>query len=195
MYDALAAGAVSAAALEARLAAQPLADGEPIYAVDASVWMRCDAATSPGRAIDDHPSRHSAGQPVVAGWAYHWIAPLNFARESWTAPLSVRRLRPQENSTSAAAEQMTAFRRHLPGEGPLPGFIFDADYDPVRLTQALGDPRAGILVRRRAGRCFSADPTSPPLTGRPRRPGPQFDCADSSTWRGPDAELTVEDEQ
>src|SRR5579859_7405705 len=43
VYDALAAGEVSAAALEALLAAHPLVDGEPIYAVDASVWMRCDA--------------------------------------------------------------------------------------------------------------------------------------------------------
>jgi hypothetical protein len=33
-----------------------------------------------------HPSRHSAGQPIVAGWAYQFIAQLNFVRESWTAP-------------------------------------------------------------------------------------------------------------
>ncbi len=195
LYDALAAGEVPAAALEALLATQPLVNGEPIYAVDASVWMRCDAETSPGRAIYYHPSRHSAGQPVVAGWAYQWIAQLNFARESWTAPMSVRRLRPQENSNSAAAEQVTAFLRRLPCEGPLPWFIFDAGYDPVQLTQALGDTRAGILVRLRAGRCFYADPTSQPPTGRPRRHGHKFDCADSSTWPAPDAELTVEDEQ
>jgi hypothetical protein len=69
LYDALAAGEVPDGRLEALLAAQPLADGEPIYAMDASVWMRCDAETSPGRAIYYHPSRHSAGQPIVAGWA------------------------------------------------------------------------------------------------------------------------------
>ncbi len=51
LYDARAAGEVGAATMEQLLAAQPLAHGEPIYAVDASVWMRSDAETSPGRAI------------------------------------------------------------------------------------------------------------------------------------------------
>src|SRR5689334_17794815 len=67
LYDALAVGELPTAAVEPLLAAHPLADGEPIYAVDASVWMRCDAETSPDRAIYYHPSRHSAGQPIVAG--------------------------------------------------------------------------------------------------------------------------------
>jgi hypothetical protein len=65
-------------------------------------------------------SRHSAGQPIVAGWAYSWIAQLSFARESWTAPLRVRRLRPQENANVLAAEQIAAFLPHLPAEGRLP---------------------------------------------------------------------------
>ena len=81
LYDALAAGQMSEPALENLLAAHPLEGGERIYAVDASIWMRCDAETSPGRGVYYHPSRHSAGQPVVAGWAYHWIAQLGFARE------------------------------------------------------------------------------------------------------------------
>jgi hypothetical protein len=82
VYDALAVGAISGPEVEALLAEHPLAGGEPIYAVDASVWARCAAETSPGRAVYYHPSRHSAGKPVVAGWAYHWIAQLSFARTS-----------------------------------------------------------------------------------------------------------------
>jgi hypothetical protein len=49
--DARAVGERSAAAGEPLLAAHPLADAEPIDAGDASVWMRGDAETSPGRAI------------------------------------------------------------------------------------------------------------------------------------------------
>ena len=48
LYDALAVGAISGPEVEALLAEHPLAGGEPIYAVDASVWARCDAETSPG---------------------------------------------------------------------------------------------------------------------------------------------------
>ncbi len=58
------------------------------------MWDRCDAETSPERGYYYHPSRHSAGQPIIAGWAYQFIAELNFVRESWTAPVDVRRVRP-----------------------------------------------------------------------------------------------------
>jgi hypothetical protein len=195
LYDALAAGQIDTRALEHLLSRHPLAGGEPIYAVDVSVWPRCDAETSPERALYYHASRHSAGQPIVAGWAYSWIAQVGFARESWTAPLRVRRLRPQENANVIAAEQIKAFLPHLRGDDPLPWFLFDAGYDPVQLTQALGDTPAAILVRLRAGRCFYADPTSQPRTGRPRRHGHKFSCDVPATWPTPASELTVEDEQ
>jgi len=195
LYDALAVGQISSQTLEHLLSSHPLAGGEPIYAVDVSVWPRCDAETSPERALYYHASRHSAGQPIVAGWAYSWIAQVGFARESWTAPLRVQRLRPQENANAVAAEQIAAFLHHLPADGELPWFLFDAGYDPVQLTQVLGDTRAAILVRLRAGRCFSADPTAQSQTGRPRRHGHKFACDAPATWPTPADELTVEDEQ
>jgi Transposase DDE domain len=195
LYDALAVGQISASALEHLLSNHPLAGGEPLYAVDVSVWPRCDAETSPERALYYHASRHSAGQPIVAGWAYSWIAQVGFARESWTAPLRVRRLRPQENANVVAAEQIKAFLSHLPGDAPLPWFLFDAGYDPVQLTQALGETPAAILLRLRSGRCFYADPTAQPHTGRPRRHGHKFACDAPTTWLPPDGDLTVEDTQ
>src|SRR6187402_2578034 len=73
LYAALARGEIPAAAVERLLAAQPLplAGGDvAIYAVDGSVWARCDAETSPARGFYHHPSRHSHGQPIVAGWLY-----------------------------------------------------------------------------------------------------------------------------
>jgi hypothetical protein len=172
-----------------------VAGGEPISAVDVSVWPRCDAETSPERAISSHAARHSAGQPIVAGWASSWIAQLSFARESWTAPLRIRRLRPQEHANVLAAEQIAAFLPHLPAEGRLPWFLFAAGYDPVQLTQVLGEARAASLVRLRAGRCFYADPTAQPRTGRPRRHGHKFACDAPQTWPTPTGDLTVEDEQ
>ena len=199
LYDALADGKVDAAAMEALVTAHPLTHGEPIYAVDASVWMRCDAETSPGRAIYYHPSRHSAGQPVVAGWAYSWIAQLGFERASWTAPVSVRRLEPQANPNVAAADQITALLKRLPGEPVreqlLPWFVFDAGYDPVQLTQALSELHVALLVRLRSGRCFYADPTAQPATGRPRRHGHKFVTDQPETWPAPSAQVQVDDAQ
>src|SRR5829696_7635311 len=42
----------------------------------------------------------SAGQPIVAGWAYQWIAQLSLDRDSWTAPVDAARLHPLETPTS-----------------------------------------------------------------------------------------------
>jgi hypothetical protein len=49
--DALAVGEISGRTLEQLLAEHPVAGGEPVYAVDVSVWPRCAAETSPGRAL------------------------------------------------------------------------------------------------------------------------------------------------
>ncbi len=108
VYAALVDGRLDAEALRAVMTRHPLADGQPIYAVDVSVWPRCDAEASPERGYSDHPSRHSAGQPIVAGWAYQWLAQLGFARDSWTAPVDVRRVRPTENANDVAIEQIRA---------------------------------------------------------------------------------------
>ncbi len=189
LYDALAAGEISNRTLEHLLTRHPLAGGEPIYAVDISVWPRCDAETSPERALSYHASRHAAGQPIVAGWASSWIAQLGCARESWTAPLRVQRMRPHENRNVVAAEQIRALLPDLPGahgDGTVPWFVCDAGYDPVQLTQALGQTPAALLVRRRAGRCFSADPSAQPKLGRRRRHGHKFICAEAQTWPTPD---------
>jgi hypothetical protein len=200
LYAALDRGRIDAEALRGLLARSPLAGGgdkHPVYAVDVSVWPRCDAEASPERGFYYHPSRHSAGQPIVAGWAYQFIAQLNFVRESWTAPVDVRRIRPAQDANEVAAEQVKAFLRLSPEEErSAPLFVFDAGYDPVKLQQGLEGTPCQILLRLRAGRRFYADPSlaGPPApTGRPRRHGPKMKCTDPSTWPKPSTEYTCEE--
>lgn len=192
-YAALADGRIDVAALRAVVARQPLADGRPVYAVDCSVWARDDAETSPERGYYYHPSRHSAGQPIVAGWSYQWLAQLSFARDSWTAPLDIQRVRPADDANAVAVEQIARLVASGSSAGPEPLFVFDAGYDPVPLTEGLAATRAAILVRLRRDRCFYADPTSQPCTGRPRCHGAKFACADPATWWAPGDELRTED--
>jgi len=169
--------------------------------VDVSVWPRCDAECSPQRGYYYHPSRHSAGQPIVAGWAYQFIAQISFARESWSAPVDVARVHPAENTNSFAARQVKALLERLPGTKETPLFIFDAGYDPVGLQQGLEEEEeeesaCQILVRLRAGRCFYGDPSlaePPARPGRPRRHGPKMKCSDPSTWPESSAEYECED--
>jgi hypothetical protein len=198
LYAALSRGRIDAQALRDLLADRPLSVGDktdrtPVYAVDQSVWPRCDAETSPGRGYYYHPSRHSAGQPIVAGWAYQFVAELGFVRDSWVAPVDARRLRPEEDATAIAAEQIGALVRRLPERGSDPLFVFDAGYDPVRLQRNLERCRAQILVRLHCGRTFYSEPKCPEKrpVGRPFRHGKKFSCKDPSTWHRPTGELRV----
>ena len=112
-----------------------------VYAVDESAWPRCYAEASPGRGYYYHPSRHSAGQPIVAGWSYQLVAELGFERDSWIAPVDARRVPPEQDANDVAAEQVKALVCRLCGRDSGGGeshlFVFDAGYDPVRLQKGL----------------------------------------------------------
>ena len=197
LYAALRRGRIEEEAVRKLVVHHPLLQERPtapVYAVDVSVWSRCDAEASPERGYYYHPSRHSAGQPIVAGWAYQWIAQLGFARESWIAPVDARRVHPLENSNEIAVGQVKRLLGLLPEQEGLPLFVFDAGYDPVQLQQGLQGGYAQMLVRLRAGRCFYADPPPPKRTGRPPRHGPKLDTKDPKTWPIPTAEHRCEDQ-
>jgi hypothetical protein len=197
VYDALASGRVEVERLRDLLVAT-LPDADPlVFAVDVTTWPRCDAECSPERGYYYHPSRHSAGQPIIAGWAYQWICQLSFDRDSWTAPVDAARLHPLDDTDQQAALQVRALLGRLPDGGPVPLVVFDAGYDSAQLTLDLAQERVAVLVRLRSDRCFYADPPPPPpgKTGRPRRHGAKFNCADPATWPAPTATLVCQDDQ
>jgi hypothetical protein len=110
----------------------------------------------------------------VAGWAFHFVAELDFVRESWTAPVDVERVRPAQDANEVAAEQVRSFlRRSLPSRrrDAARMFVFDVGYDPVKVQQGLEGSPCQILLRLRAGRRFYGDPSlcdPPEHIGHPR---------------------------
>jgi len=197
-YAALACGQIDAEQLR-DLLVRFLPPADPlVFAVDVTTWPRSDAECSPERGYYYHPSRHSAGQPIIAGWAWQWIAQLSFAHDSWTAPVDARRLHPLEDTDQTAAAQVHALLERLPASEAVPLFVFDAGYDSAQLTLDLAEARVAVLVRLRADRCFYADPppaARSPKGGRPRRHGAKFAFADPTTWPTPSATLTCQDDQ
>ncbi len=171
-----------------------------VFAVDASTWARCDAETSPERGFYYSASKHSAGQPIVAGWSYQWVTGLDWANDSWTAPMDARRISPNSNANQVTVTQVTDLTQRLhrsDPSAPAPTFVFDAGYDPAALTHDLADIAAGIVVRIRDDRVFYPDPTppTPGTRGRPRRHGPQITLTDPSTWPTPDVESATTDQR
>jgi DDE superfamily endonuclease len=197
-YDALASGRINVDWLR-DLLVRVLPPADPlVFAVDVTTWPRCDAECSPERGYYYHPSRHSAGQPIIAGWAFQWIAQLGFERDSWTAPVDARRLHPLEDTDHTAAAQIRALLGRLDANGRVPLFVFDGGYDSAQLTLDLAEERVAVLVRLRSDRCFYADPppvARSPRGGRPRRHGAKFAFADPATWPAPTATLVCQDDQ
>jgi len=195
VYDALNTGTIDLTALERLVADYPLDTETDWYAIDTSVWPRCDAETSPERGYYHHHSRHSNGQPIVAGWNYSWLVQVPHRCSSWTAPLRVRRMKPGENANQVAAEQIRSFLQQRGHRGTPPIITFDSGYDPVQLGVALEGEDVSLLVRLRSGRCFYADPSEQPTTGRPRRHGAKFVCDDPTTWSEPTDQWTTIDKR
>jgi hypothetical protein len=195
LYKALERGEVDAEGVRDLLTAVRPADWPAVFAVDASTWDRCDAETSPERGFYYSATKHSAGQPIVAGWSYQWITQLGWAPDSWTAPMDARRIPPTEDTTEVTLTQVRDLVRRLGDDEPSPMFVFDAGYDPIAIGAALADTRAQILVRIRSDRVFYTDPDQPApgTVGRPRRHGARFALSDPPTAPAPDAELTAED--
>jgi hypothetical protein len=193
LYAALSKGSIDGDRMRELLAYQRLADDlgrARVHRVDTSVWPRCDAECSPERGYYYHPSRHSAGQPIVAGWAYQFVAELGFSRDSWVAPADARRGGQEEDADLVATEQIRGLLSRVPGRNFDPLFVFDAGYDPVRLQLELENHPAQILVRLHCDRVFYFNPEAPEKrpVGRPLRHGKRFDLKDPETWPEPAAE-------
>lgn len=183
VYKALARGRLDEDRLRRLLVASRPAHWPAVFAVDASTWDRCDAETSPERGFYYSASKHSAGQPIVAGWSYQWITQLDWAPDSWTAPLDAMRIPPSADATTATIDQVRRLTGLLGADGDVPMFVFDAGYDPIALGAGLADVRAQVLVRISSGRVFHPDPAprAAGTVGRPRRHGPRFALSDPDT--------------
>ena len=198
LYKALALGRIDADRLRRLLVANRPDDWPMVFAVDASTWDRCDAECSPERGFYYSASKHSAGQPIVAGWNYQWICQLNWAPDSWTAPCDVMRIAPTTDSTTATIDQVQRLVACLPTDADVPMFVFDAGYDPIAISDELAASRAQVLCRIRDDRVFHSAapprPNRPPGTGgRPPRHGARFKCSQPATWTEPADRLVTTD--
>jgi hypothetical protein len=197
LYKSLARGRVEEDRLRRLLVDSAPSDWPLVFAVDASTWDRCDAETSPERGFYYSASKHSAGQPIVAGWSFQWICQLCMTPDSWTAPMDVTRLSPRTDTTDATIDQVRRLVDLLPAEREVPLFVFDAGYDPIGLAFDLVGTRAQILCRIRDDRVFYTDPPAraknPGTRGRPPRHGRRMKCSQRGTWGKPTERLVAHD--
>ena len=198
LYDALAEGSVDIARLRRTLAGLDLprdAQGRLWFGVDVTPWPRPDAECSPGRGHCWSPCRCDGTRQTIPGWPYQVVAALERGRSSWTAPLDVVRLGPDDDPTEVTAQQLRDLVGRLRAAGHLHQgdppilVVLDAGYDIVRLAWLLADLPVHLLGRIRADRVFRGPAPAGRRDGRPGRPprhGDRFAVPDPATHRPPD---------
>ncbi len=171
LYKALDSGGVDEERLRRLLVDHRPRGWPPVFALDASTWARRDAETSPERGFHYSASHHSGAHPIVPGWSFQWISQLDWAHDSWTAPMDARRIKPTENATDATISQVLRLVGELSNAHDCtaaPLFVLDAGYDPIAIGDGLSGVHAQALVRISSKRVFHSDP-APPSGGRGRR--------------------------
>ena len=195
LYKALAGGEVDEEQLRRLLVDHRPPEWPNVFALDASTAARRDAETSPERGFHYSASQHWGSKPIVPGWSSQWISQLDGARDSWTAPMDARRIKPRENATDATISQVIRLvgSLNIDTDCAPPLFVLDAGYTPPPLVTDLTmcTPRPSSISSKRV---FHFDPTPPTGgPGRPARHGTRFAFSDPETWTTPAAELSAHD--
>jgi len=203
VYDALNCGEVRIGRLRRALASVPPPawdDGRIRLAGDVSNWLRPDAEASPERLFCHCYARGKGNKQLIPGWPYSFIAALGPGRTSWTLPLDVARLGPDDDPTQVTAGQVRDVVTRLAGAGhwhegdPPVLVVFDSGYDLTRLAWLLRDLPVEILGRIRSDRVMYRPPTAQQAAacGRPARHGPEFRLDGKEPWPAPDLATITE---
>lgn len=205
LYDGLNAGRIDTDELGRLVAQSPIprmpgpdGRGRLVLAVDASSWLRPDAATSPDRSFCHTYPRGQGQAQMIPGWKYLWIAALEPGATSWTALLEVRRLHPDADETAVTADRLRAVIARLQAAGhwrpgdPAILVVMDSGYDATRLAWLLADLPVVLVARVRSNRVFHAPAgkRKGPTKGRGPRHGHRLALADEATWPTPSVTTT-----
>ena len=199
LYAALAKGRVNIARFQAVLAGLPLprdSDRRVRVALDVTPWERPDAECSPERSHCHRRCRCGGDRPTIPGWDYSVAVALESGASSWTLPLDIVRIAPDEDATDVTATQIRELIGRLDAAGQLREgdppvlIVLDAGYDLPRLSWLTRDLPVQLLGRLRANRVLRARPDQPAHTGRPARHGPEFRFADPATHPEPEQTTT-----
>jgi hypothetical protein len=203
LYDALACGDVDVESLRALIAGSwtPTDTGPVKIAIDVSAWLRPDAECTSERCHAHVCCRCDGKRKTAPGWPYSIAAGLEWGASSWTAPLDAVRVRPDDDATLVALDQIERVMGMLKNAGTLAGrgepvFVFDSGYDMTRISYlcAQRDLDVQILGRVRSNRMYyrrSPSQRRAGQIGRTARHGTPFDLDVPATWGPPEQQLSA----
>jgi len=192
LYAALEKGRVDTARLTRLLVEYGNQDDlyEDVYSTDATTWARPDANTVDDRVMSYTTKGTKSGSKAIPGWSYQVVARQTHQTGSWSLPVCVARIGPDDEHSKFTAGQIKAVTEVHRGTKPL--FVLDSGYPGPCLTHLLKRDQvdANVLVRLHSDRVMRELLEEPTKRGpgRPVKHGARFPFAKPP--RDPDASVT-----
>lgn len=164
------------------------------FAIDVTSVRRMCSPTLKDRCYCHGAAREVAGNGVVIGLPYSILAWESERGSSFSPPVNIRRIQPDQKATVIAVEQVCWLGFYAPQ--PLQWrAAFDGGYGNREFFAPLEDKAVQVVARTRCDSVLArlADPDQ--YCGRGRHPifGPDFRCKDERTWGPPDEETIFDD--
>lgn len=167
--------------------------------LDVTPCPRLYASTLSDRSMVYQPTVVRGNKPVTIGHRYSWLF-LHPERSPgtppWVVPLSVRRVKSDEDGELVGAEQALSLLAELPIGAELTVCTADAAYSkPEFLLRLTEQENLVAVVRVRNNRVFyrryEPSPREPKPKGHPRWYGEKMKLNDPTTWLPPDQETEI----
>ncbi len=189
LYAALADGKINLDELRTLCVGQVLAD----VPADAVVWIAVDgtpverpeAHTSEGRGYIHVSNLPLADKPISIGWMFSVVGLLPEQASSWTLPLDLQCIGPEQTAIEVAIEQL---RRLKPLFGARRVIVVaDRWYGTPQMLRACRDLGYSVLIRLKSNRKLSRKPRRIHPRGAPPKDGPLLQGTRPETQADPAA--------
>lgn len=153
------------------------------FAIDVMTVRRMHSPTLRDRRYGHGAQREVGGRGIIIGLPYSILAWATQRGSSFTPPVNIRRLHPEQKAVAVAVAQVLWLGFYTPSELDW-RCALDGAYGNREFFAPLQEKAVQVVARTRKDRVFyrRADPASYGGKGRRAVFGPAFRCKDASTW-------------
>jgi len=164
------------------------------FALDVMSVRRMHSPTLKERLYCHGAKREVGGRGIIIGLPYSILAWATGRGSSFTPPVNIRRLPPEQKAIAVAVEQVLWLGFYTPSELDWRGAL-DGAYGNREFFAPLQDKEVQVVARTRKDRVFYRRAVASAYAGRGRRAlfGEVFRCKDADTWGAPDQEEKFRD--
>lgn len=196
LYQALAEVTYDQQALDELCLAQVPTAAVVHFAIDVTGARRMRSPTLQERRYYHGAAREVAGRGVCIGLPYSIAAWATQRGSSFTPPVNIRRLKPDETAVQVAVEQVLWLGLYTPSELDWRAAL-DGAYGNREFFAPLQGKEIQVVARTRCDRVLYRRATEADYCGKGRRPvfGAAFRCKEAATWGEPDETVSFDDAQ